>query len=244
MVLIHGWTATADSNFHRCYEALAGQVRLIAFDQRGHGAGLRSPRPFRLRDCADDVAVVTATLGVGRFVPVGYSMGGAIAQLVWRRHADRVDGLVLCATASRFGRGATAVARTAGLGGLAAMARVTPDPARRWLGERFYLERKRGYWEPWMIELAESHDWRAVLEAGAKLHTFRSDPWVDRVDVPTAVVVPNRDQIIPPAAQHALAAAIPGARVFPVDGDHLAAVTATRSFLPALADAVAFVTRR
>ena len=28
---------------------------------------------------------------------VGYSMGGPIAQLLWRRHRDRVDGLVLCA---------------------------------------------------------------------------------------------------------------------------------------------------
>ena len=33
---------------------------------------------------------------------VGYSMGGPIAQLIWRRHASRVSGLVLCATAADF----------------------------------------------------------------------------------------------------------------------------------------------
>ena len=33
---------------------------------------------------------------------VGYSMGGPIAQLIWRRHPDRVAGLVLCATAADF----------------------------------------------------------------------------------------------------------------------------------------------
>ena len=53
-------------------------------------------------DCADDVAAMADIVGVDRFVPVGYSMGGAVAQLVWRRHRRRVGGLVLCATASQF----------------------------------------------------------------------------------------------------------------------------------------------
>ena len=39
---------------------------------------------------------------VKRFIPVGYSMGGPVAQLVWRRHRQRVQGLVLCATAPFF----------------------------------------------------------------------------------------------------------------------------------------------
>ena len=43
--------------------------------------------------------------GIDRIIPVGYSMGGPIAQLVWRRHPDRVDGLVLCATSRNFGTG-------------------------------------------------------------------------------------------------------------------------------------------
>ena len=35
-------------------------------------------------------------------VPVGYSMGGPIAQLLWQRHPHLVDGLVLCATSCHF----------------------------------------------------------------------------------------------------------------------------------------------
>ena len=31
-------------------------------------------------------------------------MGGAVAQLIWQRHPERVSGLVLCATWSRFFR--------------------------------------------------------------------------------------------------------------------------------------------
>ncbi|MGA0417430.1 MAG: alpha/beta fold hydrolase, partial [Ilumatobacteraceae bacterium] len=58
VILIHGWTASADINFFTCYRALGEHVRVIAFDQRGHGGGLRTRRVVRLEDCADDVARV------------------------------------------------------------------------------------------------------------------------------------------------------------------------------------------
>src|SRR3954449_7851087 len=56
VVLLHGWTATADLNFYTCYDALGEHFRVLAFDHRGHGRGIRSRRRFRLEDCADDVA--------------------------------------------------------------------------------------------------------------------------------------------------------------------------------------------
>ena len=56
VVLLHGWTATADLNFFTCYEELARHFRVIAVDHRGHGRGIRTSQPFRLSDCADDVA--------------------------------------------------------------------------------------------------------------------------------------------------------------------------------------------
>ncbi|MCA1705942.1 MAG: alpha/beta hydrolase, partial [Actinobacteria bacterium] len=49
---------------------------------------------------------------------------------------------------------------------------------------------------------------------------FSSAGWVGEVDVPTAVVVTMRDVLVPPERQLALARAIPGTTVHPVDGDH------------------------
>jgi pimeloyl-ACP methyl ester carboxylesterase len=82
LVLLHGWTATADLNFFTCYPALRDRHHAVAFDHRGHGRGLRSKKAFRLEDCADDVIALADELGIERVIPVGYSMGGTIAQLL------------------------------------------------------------------------------------------------------------------------------------------------------------------
>jgi pimeloyl-ACP methyl ester carboxylesterase len=55
-----------------------------------------------LEDAVDDVIATADALGVDRFIPVGYSLGGPIAQLLWRRHPDRVAGIVMCATSASF----------------------------------------------------------------------------------------------------------------------------------------------
>ena len=102
LVLLHGLSATAALNWFTAFAALSRRFHVVALDQRGHGRGIRSSRPFRLEDCADDAVALADELGINRFIPVGYSMGGPVAQLVWRRHPDRTEGIVLCATSRNF----------------------------------------------------------------------------------------------------------------------------------------------
>ena len=99
VLLLHGWTVSADLNFFSAYACLAESYRVIALDQRGHGRGMRSMEPFSLEDCADDAAALLEQLGVGRAIVVGYSMGGPVGLLLARRHPGRVAGLVMQATA-------------------------------------------------------------------------------------------------------------------------------------------------
>ncbi|MFZ4812508.1 MAG: alpha/beta fold hydrolase, partial [Ilumatobacteraceae bacterium] len=66
IVLLHGWTATADLNWFTCYEPLGQQFNVIALDHRGHGRGIRSRKTFRLEDCADDAIAVCDVLGIDR----------------------------------------------------------------------------------------------------------------------------------------------------------------------------------
>jgi len=244
VILIHGWTASADINFFTCYRALGEHVRVIAFDQRGHGSGLRTRRVVRLEDCADDVARVADALGIDAFIPVGYSMGGTIAQLTWRRHRDRVDGLVLAATAPHFAERRDERLSFLGLTGLAALARVTPTQARDRISDQVYLRRKTETWGPWAVAQAARHDWRMVLEAGRALGNFSSTDWLGEIDVPTSVVVTMRDPVVPLRRQVRLFDEIPGAEAFRVDGEHDAVVANADRFVPTLIRAIGSVTSR
>jgi 3-oxoadipate enol-lactonase len=240
VILLHGWLATADLNWFRSYEALGRHFRVLALDHRGHGRGLKTTAPFRLEDCADDVAEAAAILGIERAIAVGYSMGGPIAQLLWRRHPALVCGLVLCATTGSFSNRPSERMAFSMLAGAAIAARATPPPVRRRVHRRVNARRHDdtdvGLWA--RAESTRS-DPRALLEAGRALGAFDSHPWIGDVDVPTAVVVTELDQLVSPGRQRKLAAAIPGSRVHPVAGDHLACAgaAADAAFVPVLLEA-------
>ena len=244
VALLHGWTATADLNWFRCYGMLGEYFRVIAFDHRGHGTGLRTKKAFRLEDCADDVADVATALGIDEFIPIGYSMGGPIAQLTWQRHPDRVRGLVLCATASYFAERRTKNLGIFGLTGLAAVAKVAPDQAKTWLVEQLYLQRRTEQWEPWALRETADHDWRMIIEAGRAIGRFSSTDWLDTVDVPTSTILTMRDQVVPLRRQVKLFELIPGAEAFRVDGMHDAVVANADRFVPTLLRAIRSVVQR
>src|SRR5208283_5699437 len=106
-MLIHGVAGTAELNWAKAFMPLSRHFRVVAADLRGHGDGIRLRSRFRLEDCADDIAALAGVLDVRRFAAVGYSMGGLVAQLLYRRHPALVSGLVLCSTA-RNARGSPA----------------------------------------------------------------------------------------------------------------------------------------
>ncbi|MDQ3680608.1 MAG: alpha/beta hydrolase [Actinomycetota bacterium] len=245
LLLLHGWMVTADLNWFTCFPALGERFRVVAVDHRGHGRGIRSWRPFRLEDCADDAAAVLDELGVGQVIPVGYSMGGAVAQLLWQRHPERVAGLVLCATSRSFSAQVPGSQLWfAGLLGLSLAARLAPKPLLRQLLAKVVRRRAQRVIDEWGLTELERSDTPTLLHAGWAIGRFRSEDWIPSLDVPAAVVVNTGDQVVSPQRQLGLAAAIPGATVHEVDAGHTAVVTHRESFVPALVDACAAVARR
>src|SRR5215468_5697635 len=92
VMLLHGWMVSADLNWSAAYQPLVDAgYRVLAIDHRGHGRGLRTIAPFRLLDCAGDAVAAVRQLGLAPSIFVGYSMGGAIGQLVARDHRDAVS---------------------------------------------------------------------------------------------------------------------------------------------------------
>jgi 3-oxoadipate enol-lactonase len=215
-------------------------------DHRGHGRGIRSRRPFRLQDCADDVVAMADAMETDRFIPVGYSMGGPIAQLVWRRHRDRVSGLVLCATSRRFaGSDVRQRAMFGGLFGLSMASRLAPAEVRRRLVMAAMNRRPSQVpLNAWAIDELSRHDPAELLQAGYAIGGFDSRPWIHEVDVPTAVVVTRQDQVVSPRYQLALAESIPNATVHMVEGSHSVCVERPGRFVPVLIDACRSVSQR
>jgi 3-oxoadipate enol-lactonase len=165
-------------------------------------------------------------------IPVGYSMGGLVAQLLWHRHRDRVDGLVLGATARNFRGNRAAVGGFAAISAMAAAARIVPTGVRTGAAERFF-DRRPGV-SDWARGQFRSGDPRLVLEAGQAIGNFSSRDWIGEVDVPTAVVLTTEDRVVAPLRQQKLADAIPGARVHPVAIDHGGCVMDADRFVPVL----------
>lgn len=244
LILLHGWTATADLNWFTCFEELGKHFNVVALDHRGHGQGIRSRSSFRLEDCADDVVALADTLGINTFIPVGYSMGGTIAQLIWKQHEHRVNGLVLCSTAPIFAKSREERLGFLGLTGLAAIARFTPTQTVDWITEQVYLQRKAEGLDQWALEEMSGHDWRQILEAGKEIGSFNSLKWLSEVDIPTSVVITTQDQVIPPERQQRLLDLLKDVDVHLVDGGHNAIYAEQRTYVPKLVAACNSVYQR
>jgi 3-oxoadipate enol-lactonase len=244
LFLVHGLVATTQLNWFPAFPVLADRYRVIATDLRGHGRGLPVGGRFRLADCADDMAAIADALGIERFIPVGYSIGGPVAQLVWHRHRDRVEGLVLAATSRNFGgtlRERTWYRMVPGIvAGARLIGRVRGggrEPADVELGDDALLSR-------WAVEELRRVSPTVALQAMSTLGRFSSHDWIGDVDVPTAVVVTTKDRFIAATRQIKLANAIDGATVHPVHAGHAACVLSYRRFVPALVAACESVVGR
>ncbi|TCJ94614.1 alpha/beta fold hydrolase [Nocardia alba] len=91
IVLVHGWTCALEY-WNPQINAFAGAYRVIAYDQRGHGASEFGPSKLSMELLADDLAdVLDATLATGqRAVLVGHSMGGMTLQAWAGRYPEQV----------------------------------------------------------------------------------------------------------------------------------------------------------
>ncbi len=223
VVLLHGWTMSADLQFFSAYRALAEHVSFIGLDHRGHGRGLRTLDEFCFDDVADDNVAVARQLGVRRAILVGYSMGGPISLTIARRHPEFVTGIVVQATALEW----------------------SATRRERWMWHLLPLfgSLLRSRWYPtllhgglprfvptadalrplfgWLEAEIQRGNSRTISQAGWALSRFDARPWARGLGVPAASLITTSDRLVPPRKQRALAAAL-GADVRELRADHSA----------------------
>jgi pimeloyl-ACP methyl ester carboxylesterase len=100
-VLVHGFGG-AKEDFADHVDALAACYRVVFFDHRGHGESDGPDRvgAYSLDRLAADTLQVADALGIDRFRLLGHSMGGMVARRVVLGHPERVDALILMDTSS------------------------------------------------------------------------------------------------------------------------------------------------
>jgi pimeloyl-ACP methyl ester carboxylesterase len=245
LLLLHGWTASADLQFFTAYEALAEHYSFVAIDHRGHGRGIRSPDHFTLEDAADDAAALVRELGITQVITVGYSMGGPISMLFAYRHRALVSAMVVEATALEWRATRMERLRWKTVRLIGPVLRSWAYPAwvtigiRRLLGSNHELMP----YVPWLeAEMHRGHT-LAIVHAGRALGHYDARPWVASLDVPAAALITTRDRLVKPRKQHALARAL-GAVEVEVPGDHLVPWVSPGAFSDATLAAVDLVTDR
>ena len=234
VVLLHAACMDSRTWHHQVAALLArGDVRIIAYDARGHGrSGSTRLAAATLGRLGDDLAaVLRAYAGDGPVVLAGHSLGGmTIMEYAYAHPADftrRVAGLLFASTTAegtthtRYGlpRPLAEVFRAAeetGAGLLARLGAWRPhqaflpalQPAVRWLlfGAEF---------QPADLRITLSALGRASLRSIGGFRTSigtqrRLDTLAALGDVPSAVLVGDRDRLTPPACARSIAAALPG----------------------------------
>jgi pimeloyl-ACP methyl ester carboxylesterase len=192
---------------------LIDRARCVAMDLRGFGES-HATEQATVDDYADDAAALLDQLNVNRAVVCGLSMGGYAALAMWRRHAERIRGLVLMDTragadspdAAQKRLDMMALARERGAGAIAdAMISGMVGKSTR---EKFpeVLDSMHS-----MLESAP------VAGIVAALHALRtrpdSTPTLATITVPTLIVVGEEDALTPVRESEVMHAAIPGSRL-------------------------------
>jgi len=235
--LIHGWCVNSYVNFGSAYEALASQRRVIMVDLPGHGIGADASEGFSLDTSAADIHRVLDDLGIEKATVVGYSLGGAVAQLLAKKYPDRITGLVLAST-TEFFCGYLAIRwQFKGLELSAAALKRLPKVAQKPIFHSIATVACLRY-PGWVRKEVLQADPVAILEAGASLGSFNSAEWIGELAMPVSVIVTTKDRVVPADAQYQLADDADAVLTISIDADHDVPVRNDPRFTDALIAAV------
>lgn len=207
---------------------LAEHFELLCFDQRGMGRSGSPDRACSMADFADDAAGLLDALGWDNTAVLGYSFGGMVAQELALRWPSRVARALLVSTTAGGAGGASYPLHEWSALPIEAQARkwVLQSDLRRdtaWQDSHAGLMQAMVDYQSAALQLATA-DQAARDGSRRQLEARRSHDCYDRLPeltMPVSVFAGRDDGLAPLAAQQAMAARIPGARLQVFDGGHL-----------------------
>jgi pimeloyl-ACP methyl ester carboxylesterase len=219
VLLVHGGTSTAETDFAPLLPWLAVRFRVVTFDLRGHGASTGFAEGIGTDRFGMDVLQVMRALGRSRVPMVGFSVGGNTLLRLVSRRPSLATALVTI--------GAAATGRPE------AVERIRTGP---WLPRLAELRH---------VDAADADHWRRIRDALSADwgHHYRITPELAaRITCPTLLLHGELDRVEPIDQARQLQRLLPDARleVVPAAG-HMAQVDRPELVGPLLADFLAGV---
>jgi 3-oxoadipate enol-lactonase len=222
VLLLSGSLGTTLAMWDRVTPKLSETLRVVRFDARGHGRSPVPDGPYAITDLGQDVVRLLDRLGVERAHFGGLSIGGMAGQWLGAHAADRVDRLVLIATASHV-PDAGFDERAAGVRERGGTQHIADGVVDKWLTPAYAAEHPDT--REWLLEMlisSPAEGYASCCDAIAAMD-LREDR--KRITAPTLVISAAQDPSLPPPHQQAIARDVPGARLETVDpGAHVVAV--------------------
>jgi len=218
-------------------DAIAGRLRLIAPDARGHGDSDKPATGYAPADFVADARAVIDALTSERALVVGHSMGGFHATALTLAHPDRARALVLVDVGPRIEDAGDSRARRLSLGrpdrfnddatALAYLRETSPG-----YSDAVYANRMR-----WVFRRDANRgglEWRSSKAALTRIldegRTHAAEVWAHLGDIgcPVLVVRGTRSPSLSEATAHEMIVRLPHARLVELDAGHNVALDRPR----------------
>jgi long-chain acyl-CoA synthetase len=191
VVFVHGYAGCAETWEHQINH-FARQYRVIAPDLRGHGQSDAPYTEYTMPELVEDLDTVAEVLGLPeRFVLAGHSFGGSICVEYANARPERLDKLVLIATAGEY-----------------------PLPRAASLASRIPAAAFRPWWRYRPRWNAEVH----VMKRMMLNNMYKWQGWslLRSIRTPTLVITGERDRYFPRHVFEEVGKMVPGAEIIDV----------------------------
>jgi long-chain acyl-CoA synthetase len=195
LVFLHGFGGRAAYWEHQL-DHFSQDSRVVAFDLRGHGLSDAPRSNYDVDElCGDISALLKAVDAPEKFILVSHSFGGALASYFVSQYPDRVEKLVIIASASQF------KLRFAGR----LMLSLPPLVLR--VARRFFRAAK--VYPPSHVVVRQNRN---------ALSIWDGKPYLQQIKIPSLVILGQRDLLFSEESYREVAKYIPGAQevVIPV----------------------------
>jgi pimeloyl-ACP methyl ester carboxylesterase len=243
VVLAHGWTLTRRSWLPVADQLVERGLRVVAYDQRGHGQSSPLRDKPTVRQLGHDLrAVLDVVAPQGNVLLGGHSMGGMTIMAYAGLHpvdlADRVVGVVLVATSSgQLDTGSLPPVEAAFMRVASRLPRLRAGRAVTASGQRRLLFGVEA--DPEQVRLTRSQVAATTLPTLGRffraLGEHDETEALSRLDgIPTVVLAGEHDKLTPPSHAHRIGELLPSARVEVLEGrGHMLMYEATDEVLGA-----------